>query len=89
MWPVQLFDNLDDLLLGRLPELADMVQQALGEPEVAIHVVLRADHVVDVFLELKVPAEVLNPLFLPLLVVALLVKGMHVLVCLGLVFLRH
>lgn len=33
-----------------------MIQQALGEPKVAIHVVLSADHVVNVFLELKIPA---------------------------------
>ena len=88
-WPVQLINNLYYFFLCRLPEFTYVIQQALSEPEVSIHVVLCADHVIHVFLEFEVPAKVLNPLFLPLLVVALLVESMHVLVCLGLVFLRH
>ena len=84
-----MLNNLNYFFLGGLPELSYMIQQALGEPKVAIHVCLRADHVVNVFLKLQIPSKVFDPLFLSLLFVALLVESMHILVCLGFVFLRH
>ena len=86
---VELVDDTDDFIAGLPPELTHVVEQSLTEFEVAGHVVLSVDHVVDMVLELEIPALVLSLLldFLPL--DADLGKFRNILVSLVPVILRH
>ena len=57
---VKTVNEVDDLLLRGLSELADMVEQSLAELKVPLHVLLRLDDVVSELLELKVPPFLLS-----------------------------
>ena len=74
---VHLVHDLHYFLFGFLPELADVIEKSLTQLEVAAHVVLSIRYIVYKFLELQVPAQILNILFLLLLFEALVSECSH------------
>jgi hypothetical protein len=74
---VQLVNYLNDLLLSLLPESPHMIKESLTELKTTIHIILGPYDIVNVVLELEVPAPVFDVLPLLLDLFAFLVVPFH------------